>query len=265
MDDTSVTVDNLKRDTTAVFSGFDWASDTALSNIKISVIGAGGIGSWFIFLASRIGYKIHCYDDDTIERSNLGGQLYKSTSIGKLKVDSIATLSNSFSPQSSVTPMAVRYDEQISVPDSIIVSAVDNMVTRQLLYSKFKERVELFISAGYTIADNGIVMVSKDGNIQPASMPTIMIDGRLLAEQFQIYAVTPGNIERYKETLFDDDEIEDDLCSMRQTSHFAAGIAFNMIRVMNNYISNLLNPDCGREVPFSINDDGLLLLTTIEI
>lgn len=34
--------------------------------------GAGGIGSWLCYFLTKIGFKIHLYDFDTVEDHNLG-------------------------------------------------------------------------------------------------------------------------------------------------------------------------------------------------
>ena len=56
------------------------------------------------------------------------------------------------------------------------------------------------------------------------------IDGRLTAEQLQIYCVKYQDIERYRtEALFSDSDVPDAPCTMKQTSHVAAMIASYMV------------------------------------
>ncbi len=44
--------------------------------LTISVGGAGGIGSYLVFLLARLGHTIYIYDDDMIEKTNIGGEQY---------------------------------------------------------------------------------------------------------------------------------------------------------------------------------------------
>ena len=244
------------------FSGFDWANDKATKQFTISLVGAGGIGSWFALLATRIGHSLHIYDHDIVERHNVGGQLYSIQSVGIRKVDALTTAIKTYSSAGKVHSVGERVKEDTALAPGIIVSAVDNMQTRAILFDKFCQRVDQYVANGHSTEFETNKVTFKG---QLVAHPLLFIDGRLLAEQFQVYAVTPASIDRYRETLFADEEVDEDMCSMRQTSHFGAGIAFNMIRVMNNYLANLYNPNCGREIPFKISDDGLLLLTTIEL
>lgn len=68
--------------------------------------------------------------------------------------------------------------------------------------------------------ENGIFRYYKR-KLKDIDIP-IFIDGRLTAEQMQIFCVTPKYISKYKEHLFDDSEVEDAPCTMKQTSHSAA-------------------------------------------
>ncbi len=60
-----------------------------LNKSEISVIGAGGLGSWLLLslVSSGIG-KINVFDPDTVEISNLNRQvLYNTADIGRKKID----------------------------------------------------------------------------------------------------------------------------------------------------------------------------------
>ena len=73
----------LAKDGHVRFSGLMWYNPTFLD---ITIGGAGGIGSWFTTLISRIGVSsLHLYDMDTIDTTNLGGQLYKTGQVNMSK------------------------------------------------------------------------------------------------------------------------------------------------------------------------------------
>ena len=82
----------------------------------------------------------------------------------------------------------------------------------------------------------------------------IFIDGRLLMEQMQIFCVRgdkPNDIKRYEEEfLFDDSEVDDDLCTAKQTTHSAAMIAGFMTGFLTNHSTNVSLKKEAREVPF---------------
>ena len=88
---------------------------------------------------------------------------------------------------------------------------------------------------------------------------SIFIDGRLNAEQFQVYYVTLENcIEYEKNHLFDDKEVEDTNCSYKQTTHFAAAIAAKMIQGFTAFLDETY------ELPFRYEEIGPLFLTDIK-
>jgi len=79
----------------------------------------------------------------------------------------------------------------------------------------------------------------------------IFIDGRLLMEHMQILCVTPDKIAEYRsEHLFDDSEVADEMCTMKQTSHSAAMIASLMVSFFTNHMTNVAQESKVRQVPF---------------
>lgn len=215
------------------FSEIIWAKHAAL--YSIAIIGLGGIGSWLALMLGRIGYNLTLIDYDKIENHNLGGQLYNSTDIGELKVSAIKNLLY-LNFVNNVNAYSIKFTDASSINSTILISAVDDMNVRKLLFNKFVKntRTELFI------------------------------DGRMSAEQFEVYIVTKDHnrIEKYKESLFDNSEVEDEPCTSKATSHFGAEIAANITKAINNYVS--IQHDIPRELPFRISVEGYLFTTTIE-
>ena len=223
------------------FSSLPWVDKDMLDQ-PILVIGAGGIGSWTTFLLSRCGYtNITVYDDDVVEAHNIGGQLFSTSHIGKSKVQALASLIGELSG-SGITGIQLRFISNDLSDYKFIILAPDNMTTRRGVFEGFKE------------------LVSKDATNTP-----ILIDGRLLAEQLQVYFVTKDRIERYESTLFSDAEGEEAMCTAKQTSHFAAGIAYHILCGLNNHVASLIDADSARELPFSIEADGMLMLNPITL
>lgn len=94
-----------------------------------------------------------------------------------------------------------------------------------------------------------VIRIVKEVQGIPTDTP-IFIDGRLRAEQMQIFCVTPNRIEEYEKHLFDDSEVEDAPCTLKQTSHSAAMIGAHMTAFFTNHLTNNYSGDIDRTVPF---------------
>ncbi len=211
--------------TKAQFNGFkdlDWFSIAPKTSCIIG--GAGGIGSWLAILLSRIGTQITIFDDDIIEERNIGGQLYPLSKVGKTKVFSLFEIIKEFSGI-SIKSFAQRItQENPGFNSDIVFAAFDNMKAREVLFENWAK------------------------NTSPTG---IFIDGRLTAEQLQIYCVKYQDIERYRtEALFSDSDVPDAPCTMKQTSHVAAMIASYMVSIFTNYLANNVLGINAKSVPF---------------
>ena len=198
--------------------------------------GVGGIGSWLSFLLGRMGCNLYLFDNDEIDETNMGGQLYQSGQIGMSKVEAASMNIYSFSNNSNIETFSKYTEESEACP--ITFSCFDNMKSRKIMFDTWAE--------------------NHDGN-------GIFIDGRMLAESFQIYAVIPGREDRYRETLFDDSEVEEQPCSAKATSHTAAMIAGMMVGIFTNYMSNIKTEMDLREVPFFTSFETHLLTFNLEL
>lgn len=210
---------------------------------EITVGGAGGIGSYLSYYLTRIGYECYIYDDDSVEEHNLGGQMFKATQIGVKKVDAVLEICDEFS-----NSYPYVYPERITENTAIkpiAMACFDSMAARKTLFNKWKE-------------DN------KD------NPNALFIDGRLSAEYFEIYCIknTPEDIAFYEDpkVLFDDSEVEEPVCSYKQTSHFAGIIGGFITSMLNNHLSNIkFEDDEFRVVPRVFKHTGALFLTQTEM
>lgn len=188
---------------------------------ELLVIGAGGISSWLTLLLSRLNCPITIYDGDSIDQTNIGGQLYKPSDINNLKVVSLQNTVRDYSNLDiDVIPEMYTKDSPTS---NIILTGLDNMKARRIVFDNWKASLGEFDKA-------------------------VLIDGRLNAEQYQIITVTPDRIDEYEnEYLFDDSEVADEgLCTYKQTSFAAAMIAGEMTSqylnwVVKNYTDDFAN------------------------
>lgn len=218
---------NSNTESATTFRGLPWFGLAKKSYVTIG--GAGGIGSWLALFLSRAGIKSTIYDFDTVENRNLGGQLYRKNSVGKTKVSALAEVVRDFTDNAHMNTENKVLD--LSTPVSAqCFSAFDNMKARKDMFEVWKRKV---------------------ANLPPEeAYKSIFIDGRLEAEFFQIYCVTPSRIERYQATLFDDEELAETACSVKQTSHVAAMIGSFMTSFYTNHLTNESENMKVREVPF---------------
>lgn len=198
----------------------------------VLVLGCGGIGSWVAFILSRIGCAVTVFDMDLIETHNLGGQMFGTANIGQYKTEAIVNICAQFSGMGLMMTEGA-YDEQ-SYASQVMVSAFDNMKSRKLAFDKWVKHVE-------TLSE-------------PAQKQSIFMDGRLLAEDYQVYAVTIDKKEEFIKTLFDveDIEVEKVMCTLKSTTHCSMMIASEIVAVMTNFFSNVAVGYEARVVPFSI-------------
>lgn len=206
---------------------FDW-----LQEKWVSVLGQGSIGSWTTLFLTRIGCNIMTYDMDVVSSLNLAGQLYSKHHVGLPKVSAIYSVIKDMADPKEFVVFQSRFDEYSTV-SPIVISAFDNMKARKVAFQRWKDDLQ---------------KMSEEERKE-----AIFIDGRLSVEDYYIFAVRPGQEERYEKTLFDDSEGEDLSCSLKSTSHCAAGIASDIVSILTNFATNVAEKDEIREVPFSIH------------
>ena len=204
------------------FQGLDWYSQDDAPVVVVG--GAGGIGSWLSFFLARANFNVTLSDFDTVEEHNIGGQLFKRSQIGKYKAEAVGRNVSEFSTN-TINAQIVKITEETATHE-FMFSAFDNMDARRAMFKVWKR--------------------SWNSMNRP-----IFIDGRLNAEQFQIFCVTPENADVYERIhLFNDSEVEDAPCSAQQTTHTAAMIAGHMVGFFTNHITNINLREEVREIPF---------------
>jgi hypothetical protein len=119
-------------------------------------------------------------------------------------------------------------------------SAFDSVPARRAMFDKWVEKV------------------SKS---RAAMKKGIFIDGRLSAESFHVYAVRPSesDIEAYRKTLWAADEVQEEVCSYKSTTHMSVAIAARMVELYNNHLTNLKIGAAIRSVPGYMFHEAVLL------
>lgn len=222
----------LQDETTIRFSSAIWYE--AIQSKTISLAGVGGIGSWTALLLARLRpLALFIYDPDTVDTTNISGQLYSSADIDKPKVQAMNNMAHNFANYYAIYALEERFTEHCT-PSDIMICGFDNMEARAVFFRAWKTHVE-----------------AKPENERANCL---FIDGRLAAEEFQVLCIKGDdtyNINRYEtEFLFSDEEAEETICSYKQTSFMANMIASVMVNLFVNFVANQCNPIIDRDLPF---------------
>ena len=214
---------NITNNRTARFSALPWTP--LADNEQVIIGGAGGIGSWLAVMLGRLQCNIVIYDSDDINEVNLGGQLFRASDIGQGKSYIVARTVQEFTGK---IPTNRDFYDAGSAKTPYMFSAFDNMAARKTMFARWKE------------------MAGRE----------LFVDGRMLAENMQVFAVTRENEHIYEAVhLFDDSEVDDAACTSKATSHCGSMIASLMTSVYTNYLANIRYESDIREVPFEIKFD----------
>lgn len=202
------------------FEGAPWVGKRT-----VTIGGAGGIGSNVIYILAKWGYDMVLFEDDVVEFSNIGGQMYFLSDVGKTKASSILRRVGDINKRSSIRLMG-RLEETSSdvYIYEVTFSCFDSIGARKILFEKWY-------------------------NIHKNNPKAIFIDGRMYSEGLEVFAVTPDKADRYRETLFTD-EVEDLPCNYKATTQTGMIIAGLMTGLLSNHITEIVEPYGIRELPF---------------
>lgn len=219
-------------ETTSRFSSASWYNK--IQEKTVIIAGIGGIGSWFSLLLSRMKpLSIFVYDDDIVEAVNMSGQLYSQSDIEKFKVHAIVNTIKNYANYNSMFAVNDKFTDESEAGD-IMICGFDNMIARRTFFNKWKNHVQ-----------------SKP---KEERKNCLFIDGRLEAEIFQILCIRGDdeyNIKRYNdEFLFSDLDVNEAVCSYKQTTFCASMIASYMANLLVNFCTNQTNPIIDRDLPF---------------
>lgn len=231
--------------TTIRFSGASWFKYFEDKNIILA--GLGGIGSYVAYLLSKFKpANLILYDPDKVEYVNLSGQLYSTKDVGNYKSAAICAKIQDYSGYSRYMECREKF-KPTNTPMDIMICGFDNMEARKTFFRSWWLHVE-------DLDDE-------------ARKKCLFIDGRLAAEEFQIFAITGDNdyaINEYRDKyLFSDDEADATVCSYKQTAFCACMIASYMVNLLANFAA-LMSDDNFRTLPFKTSYDATIMLFKTE-
>jgi molybdopterin/thiamine biosynthesis adenylyltransferase len=177
----------------------------------ITVIGTGAIGSAFLEAATRVGFKnFIVYDDDVVNEHNLPNQLFFNDDIGKMKVDAIADRLRRINPQVQIERHPSLFMAHTPINSSIVVSAPDNMRTRQEIFQ----------------------------NVNTAPQVEFFLDARMGGTLFTIYPVPTNNTQQktyYEQSLYTDAQAKEMSCTAKAIIYNVFGVASEMVCQLVKY------------------------------
>jgi sulfur carrier protein ThiS adenylyltransferase len=185
----------------------DYKRQTALYNPaehadrRVTLVGAGNIGSHSAIALARMGIKhFTLYDDDIVEIHNLSSQAYRVADIGKKKVEALRELMLEVNTEADIVIHDTLYTGREDT-DGILIIAVDSMDTRAHICENVK---------------------TKD---------VYVIDGRMGGGQIEIHA-QPAKV--WRKTIVA--EADTDPCSARYISYTSYIIAGAIANTVKRYI-----------------------------
>lgn len=220
----------LLKEANSRFSGTEWFA--AIQNTDIIIGGMGGISSNLAFQVARMHPRtLIFYDDDTVEEANMSGQLFSTENIGEFKVDAINNMIRQYTLTTNAWGIPEKFTES-TAPGPIMMCGFDNMQARKIFFESWCRYI-------------GVVEDKAN---------CLFLDGRLSIDTLQIFAIRGDddyNIGRYaREFLFSDDEAEETVCSMKQTTYLACMIASLMTNLFTNFVADTLDPVIPYDLPF---------------
>lgn len=236
----------LVDESTTRFSGTEWYNE--IQKARVIIAGIGGIGSNVAFQIARMSpASLILYDDDTVEMTNMSGQLYSRDDVGTKKVDAIAKMINNYTTAHQVMAVPQRYDYDKLTGD-IMICGFDNMEARKTFFNVWMDNVR------------------KKPDEEKSKC--LLIDGRLSIDTLQVLCMKGDdeyNIMRYyKEFLFSDSEADATICSMKQTTYLACMIGSIIVNLFTNFIASQLNPVIPYDLPFFTEYDAQNVLFKTE-
>ena len=223
----------LVDESTSRFSSAIWYEGIQQQNIILA--GVGGIGSYVGFLLARMKpASLYIYDPDTVETVNMSGQLYGQQDVGAMKVNALSNMMRNYANCSSTFAIPERFTLSSGTSD-IMICGFDNMSSRKIFFTSWCEHVML--------------------KPQDQKKDCLFIDGRLAAEELQIFCIKGDdvfNINEYKtKHLFSDAEADETICSYKQTTFMANMIGSLIVNLFVNHCANLCDDILiERDLPF---------------
>ena len=175
----------------------DIVSSKKLAKAKVSLIGAGAVGSFAALAISKMGLgSLSIFDEDGITNHNFPNQFYRKQDVNQFKVESLASILDEFAD--TRVKQNICYYKNQKLEETVIV-APDSMATRKLVWNEFLKQPQC---KNY-------------------------IEARMGAEVGMVYTIrekSKATIKFYESTLKNDSEIKPLPCTARSIIYNVLGI-----------------------------------------
>jgi len=194
------------------------------------ILGCGAIGSSTATQLVRMGAEhLHLYDFDKVSIENIGVSMYNNNSISLEKTQALSIILKQINPEIEVKLHNEKFKNYYpEFKNNIVILGFDNMEYRL----------------------QAIKEICKYKNCN------FLIDGRMGAEQFQMYTFINPTITKYKQYWYSDKQGSDEPCNAKATSYcsnMAGSFICNTIRKLLtkqpwNPVLSFSYPDYSMEV-----------------
>lgn len=116
----------------------DLVDEKALLKSKVTIIGAGAIGSFTALTIGKMGAgRIVLYDDDGVSDHNLPNQFFRKRDVRQFKVEALQGVLEEFADATTIGVNRKYIDEPLT--ETTIV-ATDSMSSRKMIWEQFKKQ-----------------------------------------------------------------------------------------------------------------------------
>lgn len=195
---------------------------------KITIIGAGAIGSHTALALARMGFgNLEIWDYDVVSEENMNNQGYYIDQIGTSKVEALASMIKRAMGFDVKVVNDIYTGNQETLAGSIVIAAVDSMTARKIIWKAVKE-----------------------------STATMFIDPRMGAESALLYVRRPDEVKSYEATLYTDDQAVRESCTAKSTIYCANLLSGIVVKAVKDIV---LGENYTRTVEWSIKDNGIII------
>ena len=164
-----------------------------ISGVNFHIVGCGAIGSSVATQLARLGANsFYLYDFDKVGIENVGVSQYVNDDIGKFKVQALRAHLWSINQNITSDLNVGKFSSYEGSKEDILVLGLDSMSARM-----------------------DIVKILA----QCPSKPSVVIDGRMGAEQYQQYIYNNITVKQYEKDWYSDEDSDPEPCTRKATSY----------------------------------------------
>lgn len=178
---------------------------------KITVIGAGAIGSCAVMALAKMGFSnISIYDFDKVEEVNLNNQWFMKGDVGRFKVEALRDMVQMFT---GFRVEAINHRFEAQPLHGIVISSVDSMKVRAQIWDSFRKS-------------------------QGASW---LIDPRMASEyalQYVMANFDAKDAQTYQKVLYSDEKAVQERCTAKATMYTSMGIGAHVAKAVKDIVTD---------------------------